>query len=158
MLHEKASTNDVNKYRLSTGRGCGDADKQRQADSTEICAAAGHVSQSGAGFFVGATKRQGPATTVKASEMTDENDLGWHALNYRTAHTLHAEVMWQYLAACVGRLTEAAVAAERERCALIAERGDDGDWSASTGNYDAQRGKDIARAIRGDFTNGSVLE
>lgn len=40
------------------------------------------------------------------------------------------------------------LAAERERCALIAERGDEGDWSRSTGDYDAQRGVDIARVIR----------
>ena len=36
--------------------------------------------------------------------MTDnQNDLFWHALNYRTAATQHAEEMWQELAACVER-------------------------------------------------------
>lgn len=33
-----------------------------------------------------------------------ENDLAWHALNYRTAATQHAEQMWQELEACVKRL------------------------------------------------------
>lgn len=42
----------------------------------------------------------------------------------------------------------AEVLKERERCATIAERGDDGDWSKSTGDYDARRGSDIARVIR----------
>ena len=47
--------------------------------------------------------------------LPERDDLGWHALNYRTAHTLHAEAMWQELLACVERR----VAAERERCAQI---------------------------------------
>ena len=38
-----------------------------------------------------------------------KDDLAWHALNYRTAHTLHAEEMWQELQACVRRLIEQAV-------------------------------------------------
>jgi sugar (pentulose or hexulose) kinase len=35
-------------------------------------------------------------------------DLFWHALNYRTAATQHAEAMWQELEACVQRLIERA--------------------------------------------------
>ena len=33
-------------------------------------------------------------------------DLFWHALNYRTAATEHAELYWQELQACVQRLIE----------------------------------------------------
>lgn len=45
--------------------------------------------------------------------MDEELDnLHWHALNFRTASTQHAEAMWQALQACVERK----VAAERERC------------------------------------------
>ena len=47
--------------------------------------------------------------------LPERDDLGWHALNYRTAHTPHAEAMWQELLACVERR----VTAERERCARI---------------------------------------
>lgn len=46
------------------------------------------------------------------------------------------------------REIELEVAAERERCAKIAERGDEGDWSRNTGDFDANRGRDIAAAIR----------
>ena len=31
------------------------------------------------------------------------DDLAWHALNYRTAHPMHAEAAWQELAACMAR-------------------------------------------------------
>lgn len=62
--------------------------------------------------------------------MNDEyaNDLFWHALNYRGAadrpdmqDSNPAELCWQQLLACHGRLVAAAVAAERERCAKIAD-------------------------------------
>lgn len=33
----------------------------------------------------------------------EEESLAWHALNYRTAHTLHAEEMWQELQNFVAR-------------------------------------------------------
>lgn len=46
-----------------------------------------------------------------------ENDLYWHALNYRTAGIQEAEVMWQELQACVKRLIDA----EREACAKLCE-------------------------------------
>jgi hypothetical protein len=47
--------------------------------------------------------------------MDDESEnLHWHALNYRTAASQHAEEMWQALAACVERK----IVAERERCAM----------------------------------------
>lgn len=53
------------------------------------------------------------------------NDLGWHALNYRTAHTVHAEAMWQELLAYVqshARLAvQQAVLVERERCIAAVE-------------------------------------
>jgi hypothetical protein len=73
------------------------------------------------------------------------NDLGWHALNYRTAHTLHAEAMWRELEACVARK----VAAERERCAAIADsmkiKGAFPDTEESAQNWCAQY---IAELIR----------
>lgn len=52
-------------------------------------------------------------------ELDDDlrDDLGWHALNYRTAHTVHAESMWVELKACVDRLIAAEVRKETERCA-----------------------------------------
>jgi hypothetical protein len=53
--------------------------------------------------------------------MDEERDnLHWHALNFRTAATQHAEAMWQELQACVERK----VAAERERCLYCCELGD----------------------------------
>ena len=33
----------------------------------------------------------------------EEDSLAWHALNYRTAHTLNAEEMWQELQKFVAR-------------------------------------------------------
>ena len=45
--------------------------------------------------------------------MEHDNDIFWHALNYRTASTQHAEQMWQELDACINRL----IAEEREACA-----------------------------------------
>ena len=42
------------------------------------------------------------ALQVRANEL--ENDLYWHALNYRTAGITEAEAMWQELQACVERL------------------------------------------------------
>ena len=44
----------------------------------------------------------------------DAEDFAWHTLNYRTAATLHAEGMWQELAACVQRKIDAAITAERQ--------------------------------------------
>ena len=52
---------------------------------------------------------------------SDEDDLAWHALNYRTAAPQHAELMWQELEACVQRKIDAAAKAERERCAKIVD-------------------------------------
>lgn len=49
-----------------------------------------------------------------------ENDLFWHALNYRTAAAQDADMMWRALQACVERL----VAAEREACAKVCENFD----------------------------------
>ena len=49
--------------------------------------------------------------------MEHENDIYWHALNFRTAATQHADQMWQELYACVKRL----ITAEREACAKIVE-------------------------------------
>lgn len=71
-------------------------------------------------------------------------DLHWHALNYRTAATVHAHAAWLELEACVGRLIER----EREACAALAERGDDGEFSGSEFDFEARRGRDIAIAIR----------
>ena len=34
----------------------------------------------------------------------EEDSLAWHALNYRTAHTLNAEEMWQELQRYVARM------------------------------------------------------
>ena len=50
--------------------------------------------------------------------MEQNNDIFWHALNYRTAATQHAEQMWQELAACVNRL----IAEEREACANVCDK------------------------------------
>ena len=47
--------------------------------------------------------------------LPESEDLFWHALNYRTAATQHAELMWQELLTCVERK----VLAERERCAQL---------------------------------------
>jgi hypothetical protein len=47
----------------------------------------------------------------------DEDTLHWHALNFRTAHTLHADDMWKALEAYVSRQ----IAAERERCAAMCD-------------------------------------
>lgn len=46
-------------------------------------------------------------------EPAEADDLFWHALNYRTAATQHAEGMWLELESCVARKVAAAVAAER---------------------------------------------
>ena len=51
-----------------------------------------------------------------STENTDEienNDLSWHAMNYRIATAIESEEMWQELVACVNRLVEA----ERLACA-----------------------------------------
>lgn len=40
---------------------------------------------------------------------SDDLSLGWHALNYRTANTLHAEAMYQELCAFVRAYAEQAV-------------------------------------------------
>ncbi len=45
--------------------------------------------------------------------MSDEEDFGWHALNYRTAHTVHAEAMYRDLVAFVER-KETALRADRD--------------------------------------------
>lgn len=72
----------------------------------------------------------------------EEDSLEWHALNYRTAHTLNAEEMWQELKNFVARkryeerefdiqeanrranmgwdlMCKKMVAAERDRCCRI---------------------------------------
>ena len=90
--------------------------------------------------------------------MDEDDDLQWHALNYRTAGTLQAEEMWQALSACVARM----VAAERERCAKLCEehagmRGT-GAWAALTAAADRIRDPERAKrdsapdraAIRGN--------
>ena len=51
----------------------------------------------------------------------EAESLGWHALNYRTANIIHAEAMWQELAACVERRTAAAVFAERAKMLPLLE-------------------------------------
>ncbi len=74
--------------------------------------------------------------------MSEEESLAWHALNYRTAHTLNAEEMWQELKNFVARkryeerefdiqeatrranmgwdlMCKKMVAAERDRCCRI---------------------------------------
>jgi hypothetical protein len=58
----------------------------------------------------------------RGDAMSDENGLHWYALNYRTAHTLHAEAAWKELEAFVA----AAILAERERCAKLCEDLDHG--------------------------------
>lgn len=52
--------------------------------------------------------------------MPDEG-LHWHALNYRTAHTLHADDCWRELERFVTAYAREAVLMERERCAQAAE-------------------------------------
>lgn len=49
--------------------------------------------------------------------MDEENDLFYHALNYRGAASEHAELFWKELESCVNRL----IAAEREACAKAAD-------------------------------------
>ena len=56
--------------------------------------------------------------STKNTDEIENNDLLWHALNYRIATTLESEEMWQELVACVNRLIEA----EREACAAECER------------------------------------
>lgn len=70
------------------------------------------------------------------------NDLGWHALNYRTAHTVHAQAMWEELKKYVHEYARTAVLAERERCAeaVLAALSHSGVMSA----------EEIAAAIRGN--------
>lgn len=46
-----------------------------------------------------------------------ENDLYWHALNYRTAGPNEANMMWKELEACVDRL----ILIERDACAKECE-------------------------------------
>jgi len=43
----------------------------------------------------------------------EDDDIFYHALNYRGADSKNAELFWQELLACVNRL----IAAEREECA-----------------------------------------
>lgn len=54
-----------------------------------------------------------------------ENGLHWHALNYRTAHTQHADAAWQELErfhlAYGAECTRQAVLADRERCNALQE-------------------------------------
>lgn len=50
------------------------------------------------------------------------NSLGWHALNYRSAHTVHAQARWLELERYVNALTETAYQAGLERAAEIADR------------------------------------
>ena len=69
-------------------------------------------------------------------------DLFWHALNYRTAATQHAEAMWQELQACVDRKVQAAVLAEREACAKACDQ-----W---TGRNDISGGALLAIRARGE--------
>jgi hypothetical protein len=52
-------------------------------------------------------------------------DLGWHALNYRTAHTLQAHWMWVELEKYVREEIRSAVLQERERCARVCEELDE---------------------------------
>lgn len=78
------------------------------------------------------------------SPLEHEFDLYWRALNYRTAAAVHAHAAWLELEACLGRMIER----EREACAALAERGDDGDFSGSEFDFEARRGRDIALAIR----------
>ena len=47
----------------------------------------------------------------------EDNDLYWHALNFRTAENKNSERMWQELVSCVNRLIEA----EREACAKLCD-------------------------------------
>lgn len=49
-----------------------------------------------------------------------ENGLGWHALNYRTAHTVHAQAMWLELEQFVRLHGESCYRAGLERAAQIA--------------------------------------
>jgi hypothetical protein len=63
-----------------------------------------------------------PSEGARMSEMelptdAEGQDLGWHALNYRTAHTVHAQAMYEELE----RYVRAAILAERERCAKVCE-------------------------------------
>lgn len=59
------------------------------------------------------------STLPEPDEYAD--DLAWHALNYRTAATQHAQLMWVELEACVARKL-AAAAAEIERLQADAGR------------------------------------
>jgi hypothetical protein len=47
--------------------------------------------------------------------------LGWHALNYRGAGTLHAQEMYEELESFVLAYAMKAVRMERERCAKLVE-------------------------------------
>jgi hypothetical protein len=70
------------------------------------------------------------------------NDIAWHALNYRGAiHPIGAQDRWAELEACIDRKVAAAVAAERDRCAAVAES-----WATKE---TATTCANIAAAIRG---------
>lgn len=72
----------------------------------------------------------------------EQQTLAWHALNYRTAATQHAQGALVTLEAFVSGMIAQAVAAERERCAAFADGYPDASWPRSG------MGKEIADEIR----------
>jgi hypothetical protein len=73
-----------------------------------------------------------------------EDDLLWHALNYRSAAPLHAEQAWQELTAYVQRFALAHGEAVREACAKLC----DARASEEVGMAYAGIAEDCADAIR----------
>lgn len=59
----------------------------------------------------------------------EQDELHWHAMNYRTAELKHANEMWLALEAFVARRIAEAVAAERERCAMLCLEVSERAWS-----------------------------
>lgn len=88
-----------------------------------------------------------PAFPVDA----EGNDLAWHALNYRTAHTVHAEAMWKELEAYVRSYALQCMEMMREECARLCNemsrdwiaRGKSENWE-----FRAHGAEECAEAIR----------
>lgn len=59
-----------------------------------------------------------------------EEGLHWHALNYRTAHTLHAQIAWGKLDEFVQAYARAAVLMDREKLAMAFLEFTQRDWES----------------------------
>ena len=69
--------------------------------------------------------------------------LPWHALNYRTAHTVDAEAMWQELAEAIREYGNACARAAMERAAQIADA-ERAEFMPQAANNNGSRESDFA--------------